>query len=483
MTTDDDVLSAGHHAKEVPGARSAPGGLRRTVRFRHLVGNGLVFIGPAAPVGIYGVLDARSDGAVAVVYVVATLVMGLTAVSYAQMSRAVPAAGSVFSYATAGIGQSTGFVAGWMVLLDYMLIPSVAFLFTGIAMHSFLPAVPVWIFTGIAIIIATAINFSGVKNLARAAIIVVTIEALTLVAVLVGAVVAIGAHGAARPLLSPITGVGGFSLTAVVGAVSVATLAYLGFDAIATFAEETAGASKMIGRAMLACLALVGVLFVAQSYVIQLLTPMSPQELTAHPDLQESLYYDVVRHQVAPWLATALGVAKALGACFSGMVGLAAGGRVVMTMARERRLPRALSSLTSGTGVPARAISAITVVTLVLAVWASIEPTGLDLLSSAVSIGALCAFLLLHASVVAYFVVRGRSRNYLLHLVVPVLAVACLVPVLVLADGTAQLIGTAWLVVGLIAVLVQRRLRADPPVAPRTGGHSPTELSGNTERK
>ncbi|MGH3628651.1 MAG: APC family permease, partial [Sciscionella sp.] len=459
MTANEDLLADSRGPDNGTQVSASPGRLRRSVRFRHLIGNGLVFIGPAAPVSIYGVLDARSDGAVAAVYVVATIIMGLTAVSYAQMSGAVPKAGSVFSYATAGIGPSTGFMAGWMVLLDYMLIPSVAFLFTGLAMHSFLPSVPAWIFTGVAIVVATTLNLTGVKNLARAAIVVVVIEALTLGAVLVGALVVITTTGAARPVLSPLTGVGGFSTTAVIGAVSVATLAYLGFDAIATFAEETTGASKLVGRAMLACLALVGVLFVAQSYVIQLLTPISPGELAAHPELQGSLYYDVVRQQVDPWLSTALGMAKALGACFSGMVGLAAGGRVVMTMARERRLPRAMSSVTARTGIPTKAIAAITVVTLVLAVWAARIPTGLDLLSSAVSIGALSAFLLLHASVVGYFIVRRRSRRYLVHLIVPILAVASLIPVLALADRAAQLVGGTWLIVGLIIVAIQRKKR------------------------
>ena len=48
---------------------------------------GLLFIGPAAPVGLFGVLDAISDGAIALVYIVATLVMAFTAYSYARMAN------------------------------------------------------------------------------------------------------------------------------------------------------------------------------------------------------------------------------------------------------------------------------------------------------------------------------------------------------------------------------------------------------------
>ncbi len=53
------------------------------------------------------------------------------------------------------------------------------------------------------------------------------------------ALVELAAHGAQRDWLSPLTGQSGFTISAVFGAVSVAVLSYLGFDAIASFAEKT----------------------------------------------------------------------------------------------------------------------------------------------------------------------------------------------------------------------------------------------------
>src|SRR6476661_8827975 len=103
--------------------------LRRELRLRDLVAYGLLFIGPLAPVGIFGVLDARTHGAAALVYLVATIAMAFTAWSYAEMSRVIPHAGSVFAYATEGLGRPAGFLAGWLAMLDYLLIPSVAYLF------------------------------------------------------------------------------------------------------------------------------------------------------------------------------------------------------------------------------------------------------------------------------------------------------------------------------------------------------------------
>jgi len=460
-------MVASHEASEANGTRGADGaggvasevetggGLRRSLKLRHLIGNGLVFIGPAAPVGIFGPIYAKSDGAVVTVYVIATLIMALTAVSYAQMSRAVPAAGSVYSYATAGIGRGAGFVAGWMVLLDYLLIPSVAFLFTGLAMHSFLPDVPAWIFTAAAVVVTTALNLAGGRSLARAAMIVVVAEVAVLAIVLVATIAALAANGAQQAPLAPIVGVGGFSLVAVLGAVSIAAMAFLGFDAIATFAEEASGSGRMVGRAMLACLAIAGALFLFQSWIVELVTVPTPAQFAADPESQGTAFYDAIRSQVAPWLATLLGIAKALGASFAGMMGLAAGSRVVMTMARERRLPAVFGRVTRNGASPALATVLVTAVTLGLAVWAAIEPDGLDLLSSTVSIGAMSAFVLLHASVIGYFVVRRGSRSYLVHLVVPVLAIAFFGVVIAFANTSALTVGAVWLAVGLVVAFVQ----------------------------
>ncbi|MDN5718254.1 MAG: amino acid permease, partial [Janibacter sp.] len=112
------------------GTAGKAGELRRSIGLTELVFIGLVFIGPAAAVGVFGTLDANSGGAVALVYIVATIVMSFTAVSYMRMSREIPRAGTVFAYASAGIGPRAGFTAGWMILLDYLFIPSVAYLFT-----------------------------------------------------------------------------------------------------------------------------------------------------------------------------------------------------------------------------------------------------------------------------------------------------------------------------------------------------------------
>lgn len=431
-------------------------GLRRTLGFRDLVVYGLLFIAPMAPVGVYGTLDARSHGSVALVYVVATVAMAFTAFSYAQMVRVAPQAGSVFAYARKGLGEGPGFVAGWMAMLDYLLIPAVAYLFAGIAMEALVPAVDQWVWTAIAVVITTLLNLWGVRAAARVGFAVLAMEIVVLLVFVVSAVVVLARAGAERGWATPFTGDTEFSLAAVLGAVSVAVLSYLGFDAIASFAEEVTGGSRQVARAVLFCLVLAGVLFVAQTYLVALLEPLSSAELAADPAEQGSAFYDAVDTSVGTWLHDLVAVSKAIGAAFAALAGQAAAGRLLFAMGRERRLPRALARTDSG--VPRVALLLAAVVTLVAAVWAARRDDGLDHLVSVVDIGALTAFVLLHASVVGWFAVRRAEGppNWFAHVVLPVTGVAILVAVMVEATSTAQVVGAIWLAVGLVVLIAQR---------------------------
>ncbi|MFC9248474.1 APC family permease [Streptomyces sp. NPDC057136] len=440
------------------------GTLRRTLGFRDLVVYGLLFIAPMAPVGVFGTLDAKSGGAVALVYVVATVVMAFTAFSYAQMVRVAPLAGSVFTYARKGLGEGPGFIAGWMAMLDYLLIPAVAYLFSGIAMNALVPEVSRWVWTAIAVLVTTLLNLWGVRAAARVGFAVLAMEIVVLLVFVVSAVWVLVRDGAQRGWLTPFTGDSGFSMTAVLGAVSVAVLSYLGFDAIASFAEEVTGGSAKVARAVLFCLVLAGVLFIAQSYLAALLEPLSSAELAADPAKQGSAFYDAVDASVGTWLHDLVAVSKAIGAAFAALAGQAAAGRLVFAMARERRLPGFLAKVDVRSGVPRTAILGAALVTLVAAVWAARRDDGLDHLVSVVDIGALSAFVLLHASVVGWFAVRRMAGppSWWRHVLMPVVGAAVLIAVIVEATTSAQVVGLCWLGIGLVVLAVQWGRRSGP---------------------
>ncbi|MEV6985646.1 APC family permease [Sphaerisporangium sp. NPDC051017] len=416
---------------------------------------GMLLIGALAPVSVFGPIDAVSGGAVALVYIVACIAMGFTAASYAQMARVVPKAGSVFAYASTGIGPRTGFIAGWMILLDYILIPGLCYLVTGLAMNSFIPSIPVWVFTAAALVITTGLNLVGAKVASQAGAAVIVAEAVILLVIVVGAIHFLGTKGATRAALSPLTGAGGgLDIMSVLHGVSIAVLSFLGFDAITAFAEENAGTPSVVSKATLTCLVIVGAAFVVQTYLGALINPVTPGQLTADAALQGATYYSAVQTSISSWVATALGVVKAVGAAFAAMVGMAAGSRLIYGMSTDGRLPRALGVISARTRTPVKATLLSAAITIAIALPASLFADGLSVLASLVNMGALSAFLLLHISVFAYFRRKGAFR-LVPHLVVPLAGGLVTAAILASSSRYAQLIGLGWLLVGLVVLAIQ----------------------------
>ena len=428
------------------------GALRRTLSRRDLVVYGLLFIGPLAPVSVFGVLEARTGGAVALVYLLGTIAIAFTAWSYARMSAVVPHAGSVFAYVSEGIGQRAGFLAGWLAMLDYLLIPSVAYLFSGIALHALVPAVPAWVFTAAGLLLTTALNLTGVGVAARAGFVVVAAELVVLAAFVASAVFVLVVNGPTKPWLAPFAGTAGLDAAAIGGAMSIAVLSFLGFDAIASFAEETTGDSRQVGSAIFVCLAAAGLLFVLQTYLAGVLATTSPAELAARPADQGTAFYDLTRSAIGPGLAATLALMKAIGPAFAAMTAQAAAARLLFGMARDGRLGRALATVDERHGVPRAALLTAAGLTLVISVWAARRDDGLDVLVSIVDVGALAAFTLLHASVVGYFVVRRKGRSRAAHWIVPTAGAVVTIAVLASAGTLAKSVAAIWLAAGVVVM-------------------------------
>jgi len=131
--------------------------------FTDLLAYGLIFMVPIAPMGIFGSVYSAAGGMVALAYLIGMVALVFTAASYAQMVKAFPLAGSVYNYAGRGIGAPVGFLAGWAVLLDYVLVPSLLYLIAAVAMHATVPAVPTWAWLTGFVGFNTIVNARGIR--------------------------------------------------------------------------------------------------------------------------------------------------------------------------------------------------------------------------------------------------------------------------------------------------------------------------------
>ncbi|WP_157248018.1 APC family permease [Nonomuraea typhae] len=428
--------------------------LQRSLGFTDLLIYGLIFMVPIAPFGIFGSVFNASGGMVALAYVVGMVAMAFTALSYAQMAQAFPMAGSVYTYAGRGIAAPVGFIAGWAVLLDYLLVPGLLYLIAGAAMNSFVPAVPVWAWVIVFVALNTAVNYMGIQMTARITRIMLVAELAVLAVFLVVGVVALAQGKAQTGALTPLFDSATFTWPLVFGAASIAVLSFLGFDGISTLAEENREDARRLGRSMVAALALAAVLFVAQTWVAALLTP-NRETLLAKGDPAGSAFYDTAAFAGGPWLGTLTAVATAVAWGFANsLVAQAATSRLLFAMARDRQLPAFLARVHPKHKVPVNATLVVAALSLALGIYMSTREDGIPLMSSLVNFGAMTAFLLLHVAVVVHFLVRRRSGNLLAHLVVPLLGFAVLVFVVYNANVHAQLLGFAWLGLGLLILII-----------------------------
>jgi amino acid transporter len=441
--------SAGGSGVEAFGYRQE---LKRSLSFTDLLVYGLIFMVPIAPFGIFGSVFQASGGMVALAYAIGMLAMAFTAASYSQMARAFPMAGSVYTYAGRGIAQPVGFLAGWMVLLDYVLVPGLLYLIAGVAMNSILASIPVWLWVVAFVVLNTVVNYFGIETTARINKLMLIAELVVLAIFLVIGVVAL-ANGAGRGFdFTPVYNSDTFSLGLVFGAVSIAVLSFLGFDGISTLAEENRESARSIGKAMIAALVLAGTLFIVQTWVAALLVG-EPERLIADGDPEGTAFYDAAGVAAGPWLATLTAVATAIAWGFANsLVAQAATSRLLFAMARDRQLPALLARVHPVRRVPVNATLLVAAVSLVLGIYMSAREDGITLLSTLVNFGALSAFLVLHVSVVVHYLVRQKSTDYWRHLAVPVIGFAILAYVVVNAQVAAQTLGFGWLVVGVVVL-------------------------------
>ena len=137
--------------------------LRRGMGLWDVVLYGVLFMVIIAPQSIFGTIQQNSHGMTPLVYIIGFVAILFTAMSYMRMSKRFPIAGSVYSYVQRGINPHVGFMAGWLILLDYVLVPSLLIVMVmnwGVAL---VPGSPAWLWAVAFIAFNTFVNIRGIQ--------------------------------------------------------------------------------------------------------------------------------------------------------------------------------------------------------------------------------------------------------------------------------------------------------------------------------
>ena len=345
--------------------------LRRALSVWDLVIYGMVFMVPIAPFGVFGFVYKDAKGMVPLAYLVGLVGMFFTAMSYASMSRAFPVAGSVYSYVGRGLHEAAGFLAGWLILLDYILVPALLYVFSTVALRPLFPAVPdlVWLLSFVGF--NAAVNLVGIRLTARVNFCMLGLQIATLaIFVAAGLFALYRGQGAGSLTLRPIYDPAVFSLATVVGATSIAVLSFLGFDAISTLAEESLGDRGSVARATIASLLVVGVLFMLQTWIA---TDLARGMRFSSP---ETAFYEIAgRAGGTPLRLLTIGANILASGIANALAAQAAVSRILFAMARDRKLPALLAKVHSRYQTPY--VSTLVVAAISIAVGLFFAKRGL----------------------------------------------------------------------------------------------------------
>ncbi|MBK0420066.1 APC family permease [Leucobacter sp. CSA1] len=408
-----------------------------------LVVFGVSYMAPGVVVATFGVISNLSNGAAAMAYVFATGAMILTAISYGKLARQYPASGSIYTYARRTLGSQLGFLSGWIILLDYLFLPMVAWLITGLYFGAQFTFLPSWAWGIIIIAFCTLVNIVGLKLADRFNRVLLLIVLLG-VAVLIGFGVAF-ASGTDNPVSVAIWPEAATISTIAAGA-AVAAYSFLGFDAVSTLSEEVKDPKRNVPRGIVYVVLSGGIVFVLTSFVMQ----------WAHPSLDfdnvDTAGYEVLTLVGGPVFAGVVNTTILIGGLASCVAVQASGSRLLFVMGRDGVFPRKLFGFLH---------DKFRTPVFNLLLIAAIGFAGLFLTigdaTSLINFGAFLAFAIANVCVIALWWKSRASmplgRNLLGFIIIPVLGFAVDIYLLFQLGGLALTIGSIWLAVGVVYLL------------------------------
>ncbi|MBE0660491.1 MAG: APC family permease [Bryobacteraceae bacterium] len=442
-----------------PDAEQAAPHFRRVLSRRDLVLYGLVILTPTAPYPVFGIVQQLSGGHAALAYVVAMVAMFFTAASYAKMSAVFPSAGSTYTYAQRGLNPHAGFLAGWAMILDYFLIPLLSVIYASLTAERLLPIVPNWIWAILFTLAITAVNLRGIRMTARASAwlmgimtgcaILFTTLAIRHVAVTHGWAGLFSLPGFFRPE--------SFSPGPMLAAAGVATLSYIGFDAISTLAEDAVDPKRDIGWATVAVCIFQGLICILTVYLAALVWP----DYKAFPSTDTAIL-DIASLIGGKLMFGALTFVLLVAGLASALTGQAGASRLLLGMGRDGIISsRVFAKIDPRTSTPVRGILVMGAVALIGSLAFRFQ-LAVELLN----FGALTGFIMVNLAVIAHYYFRLRLRSGwdgVRHLLFPILgAVVCGFLWLNLSN-MAKLAGFGWLAVGFIYLAILTRGFRIPP--------------------
>jgi putrescine importer len=455
----------GESSISAPAVKGAEPGLRRVLTLWDLIFYGIVLIQPIAPVPLFGVAQKLSDGHFVTTILIAMFAMMITAFSYGRMAAVYPAAGSAYTYVGKGLNLHLGFLAGWAMLLDYVLQPLINTIWIATAIHSrYLPEMPYAVAAFLIIGIVTALNLRGIRSSARANKVLLAFMCVVVAAFMVLAVHYLlhsGGWGrllSVRPFYEPKT----FNSHRIWMATSFAALTYIGFDGVTTLSEEVQNPKRNVLLATVIVCLFTGVFGGLEVYLGQRVWP----NWHTFPNL-ETAFMDVCHRVGGAVVFQRMGAVLILAAFGSALTGGLGAARLLFGMGRDGVLPKKIfGRLSPGSSVPAYNILIISGLALAGAIRLNYIGSAYEHAGELLNFGAFLAFMGVNLATFWHFAVLGRTgyrRRALADAILPLFGFAFCAMIWWNLNILAKIVGGIWFAIGLIYLGISTRGFRTPP--------------------
>ena len=424
-----------------------------------------------------GVVAHRANGLTPAVFLVAGLFFGLTAMTYAEGASLHPERGGSAVFARYAFNELVSFVAGWAIFLDYTILIAV----TALTVPSYLAAFAAPIgHGGLEIAVALAVialvaadNLTGVSARRLRPRLMITAVDLILQALII--VLGLSLAFNADNLTASINLGTAPTAADLAYALPIAVIAFTGIEAAASIAGEVSATRKQVHWLVGPGSGVIVLIYVGISLVGVGALPVHHGVTDLGTTHIKAPVLGVVEAFHPHWLSEVLKYAVAIGgaaglfaAAGSAMLGVS---RVGYSLATNRQIPSAIGRLHGRWGTPYVVIGAAA-----LAAGALVLPTNLDFLVGIYAFGAMLAFTIAHASVIALRSrERDRDRPYSVPLSIVVRGAELPIPAVVGAVASAlgwaallvfhsgaRYVGLAWLLGGLLLYVIYRKSQQKP---------------------
>jgi APA family basic amino acid/polyamine antiporter len=432
-----------------------------------------------------GIVAATNSGpALALSFLIAAVACGLAALCYAEFASTVPVAGSAYTFSYATFGELIAWIIGWDLALEFTI--GAAALSVGFSgyLQSLLEGTPLEVPASMgsaadgvidlpAVVIALvvmAMLVRGTKFSSRVNQVVVAIKLAVVAAVIVVGFAyvtpsnwtpfipesqPVGDSGGGfeqTPLITTLLGIepAVYGLGGVIAGAAVVFFAFIGFDVVATTAEEARNPQKDVPIGILGSLAIVTVLYAAVSLVVtgvQNYSDIDPDDAAPLATAFEAVGVD--------WMGDLISVGACIGLVVVAMILMLGQTRVAFAMGRDGLLPVWISKVHPTFGTPYR-------ITLITGFVVALLAGFLDLttLADLVNIGTLFAFILVSIGVVILRRTRPDLPRAFRTPIAPVVAtlstIMCLYLMLNL-KGETWVRFLVWMAIGIVVYFAYGR--------------------------